>query len=83
MQIAMIQSAGYRPITIGRVQAMTPANDSATIIRSSVDSLRATERMLLSELAMGDVNVAEIMAELTMVRRSIVAAGGKGVLKFA
>lgn len=77
--------SGYSPLIrplAQKVQAM-PANDSATIVRGTPEQLRNAERALLSELASGDVDLAEIMAELTMIRRSLLAAGNRNVLRIA
>ena len=73
----------YNPFNIQMRRPMMPANDSQTLIRAPIEQLRNTERMLLSELAIGDVNIAEIMTKLQIVRRSILAAKGQGILKFA
>lgn len=83
MQIAKIHSDGYRPILLRQVKAMTPANDSREIIRGPVSDLQNKERYLLSELATGDVDINSIMTELQQIRKSILAAGGKNILKSA
>lgn len=74
---------GTRPL-VGRAPALLSAdNDTAFIQRGTLSSLRDQEKCLLSDLACGDVDSRAIVAELALVRRSMIAAGARQALRVA
>ena len=62
---------------------LLPANDGRDIIRADIHELRERERTILSDLACGDIEERKAWQELAIVRRSIIACGGRGILRVA
>lgn len=62
---------------------LLPANDTQTIVRASLVELRAKESAILSDIACGDTEERKAWQDLVLVRRSILACGGRGILRVA
>jgi hypothetical protein len=81
--LARVTIRGQR-MTLTRPRCrLLPANDGRDIIRASLPDLREREREILSDLACGDTDERRAWRDLGLVRRSILACGGKGVLRVA
>ena len=64
-------------------EQLVPANDSANLLRAPLSDLRLQESAILAEIACGDIDERKAWQELTLVRRSILASRGHGVLHVA
>lgn len=62
---------------------LKPDNDTAELIRANLPDLRQREKAILSDIACGDTEETSAWKELAVVRRSILACGGQGVLRIA
>jgi len=64
-------------------ERLVPANDSANLLRAPLSDLRLQESAILAEIACGDIDERKAWRELALVRRSILASRGHGVLRVA
>lgn len=62
---------------------LLPANDGRDIIRADMHDLREREKSILADIACGDVEERKAWQDLAIVRRSILACGGHGILRVA
>lgn len=69
-------------IKSGRI-CFNPANDSRTLIRGPLSELHKKERDVLQNLACDDIDEKSAWKELALIRKSILAHKGQGVLKVA
>ena len=60
---------------------LSPANDSENILRAPLAELRLQESSILSDLACGDIDERKAWQDLALVRRSILASRGAGILR--
>lgn len=75
-----------QPVKIGKLDKarhglMRAHNDRGTILGATVEELRQSERDVLSEYACGDVDERPLLAELSIIRKSLLAKGCKEYLK--
>lgn len=62
---------------------LVPANDGRDVLRASLRDLRERERTILADIACGDIDERKAWQDLAVVRRSILACGGRGILRVA
>ena len=62
---------------------LSPANDGRDLLRASLADLQEKERSILSDLACGDIDDRVAWRDLAKVRKSILACGGRGILRVA
>ena len=72
----------HMPLSRPRCRLL-PANDGRDIIRADMHDLREREKAILADIACGDVEERKAWQDLAIVRRSILACGGHGILRVA